>query len=95
MLPPVSHDLQPFRFVSLADDDQRRLGTLVGQRSSQGESGQEWIEKLRAASAERCRPQPLRFKAAQLIGMVMVGLAAGAYLLHVGLGWSLPFGLMR
>src|SRR5271157_4222841 len=49
MLRPVTNGLQPFRFVSLAADDHRRLGALIW-RSSQNKSEQDWIEKLRAAS---------------------------------------------
>ena len=59
MLPPIRHDLQPFRFVSLADDDQRRLGTLVGQHAVQSQNDQAWIEKFRAASAQQNQPQPI------------------------------------
>jgi len=39
MLQPVNDSLQPFRFVSLAEDDQRRLGELVAQRSTEEDSG--------------------------------------------------------
>jgi len=95
MLPPVSAQLQPFRFVSLDADDQRRLGTLVEQQASQNKQEQEWMEKLRTATAEQGQPRRLPFKAAQLVGMLMAGLAAGAYLLHVSLGWSLPFGVLK
>lgn len=85
MLRPVTDGLQPFRFVSLAADDQRRLGTLVWQRSSQNKSEQAWIEKLRAASAQHHEPAFWRFKLAGVIGLLTIGLAIGAYLLHFGL----------
>ena len=59
MLSPVTNGLQPFRFVSLAADDHRRLGALVGQRSSQNEAEPAWMEKLRAASSQHSRAAAL------------------------------------
>ncbi|HKM84569.1 MAG TPA: hypothetical protein VJW96_00050 [Terriglobales bacterium] len=85
MLPPVTNGLQPFRFVSLPADDHRRLGALVGQRSSQSEYEQAWIEKLRAASAQHSEPRRWKLKVAEVVGMLMIGLATAAYLLHFGL----------
>lgn len=85
MLRPVTNALQPFRFVSIAADDQRRLGTLIQDRSSSNKSEHEWIEKLRAASAQRVEPRPWRFKLAGAVGLLTVGLATAAYLLRFGL----------
>lgn len=85
MLPPVSTALQPFRFVSIAADDQRRLGTLIVERSSPNKSEQEWIEKLRAASMQRAEPRSWRAKLAGAVGLLTVGLATAAYVLHLGL----------
>ncbi len=85
MLSPVTNGLQPFRFVSLAADDQHRLGALVGQRSSQNEAEPDWMEKLRAASAQHSERRRWRFKVAELVGMLMIGLATAAYLLHFSL----------
>jgi hypothetical protein len=85
MLRPVTDGLQPFRFVSLAADDHRRLGTLVWQRSSQNKSEQAWIEKLRAASAQHNELAFWRFKLAGVLGLLTIGLAIAAYLLHFGL----------
>ncbi len=88
MLRPVNNELQPFRFVSLAADDHRRLGALVGQQSGQAcqsESELAWIEKLRAASAQQHQSSPWRLKVAELVGMLMIGLATAAYLLDFGL----------
>ncbi len=84
MLSPVTNELQPFRFVSLAADDQRRLGDLIGQRASQNESELAWMEKLRAASAQQSEPRRPWFKVAEVVGMLMLGLATVAYLLHFG-----------
>jgi len=85
MLHPVTNALQPFRFVSLAADDQRRLGTLIWERSNQNKSEQVWMAKLRAASAQHNAPAFWRFKLAGVIGLLAIGLATAAYLLHFGL----------
>lgn len=84
MLPPVSERLQPFRFISLPADDQRRVGALIG-KWSQNKSELAWIEKLRAASAQRNEPAFWRFKLAGMIGLLTIGLAMAAYLLHFGM----------
>ena len=84
MLPSVSDRLQPFRFISLPADDQRRVGALIGEWS-QNKSEQAWIEKLRAASAQHNEPAFWRFKLAGAIGLLTIGLViAAAYLLHFG-----------
>ena len=80
MLRPVTNALQPFRFVSLAADDHRRLGTLIRERSPQ-KSEEVWIEKLRAASAQRKEPRSWRFKVAGAVGLLTISLATAAYLL--------------
>ena len=85
MLSPVADALQPFRFVSLSADDHRRLGTLVWERSNQNKSEQDWIEKLRAASAQQAEKRPMRFKLAGAVGLLTIGLASAAYALHFGL----------
>jgi hypothetical protein len=92
MLPPVTGTTQPFRFVSLAADDQRRLGTLIVEHSSPAspvqsaiiQKEQAWIEKLRAASTQLHGPRPWRFKLAGAVGLLTAGLAVAAYLLHFG-----------
>jgi hypothetical protein len=84
MLPPVSDRLQPFRFISLPADDQRRVGALIGEWS-QNKSELAWIEKLRAASAQHNEPAFWRFKLAGVIGLITIGFAIAAYLLHFGL----------
>ena len=82
MLSPVSRDLQPFRFVSLAAADQRRLGATI-QASSHENSEQQWIEKFRAASANRKQPRKQLFKlAAGVVVLATLALASATYLLH-------------
>jgi hypothetical protein len=85
MLHPVTNALQPFRFISLAADDHRRLGTLIWEQSTQNSSEQVWIEKLRAASAQRKEPRPWRLKLAGAVVLFMIGLATAAHLLHLSL----------
>jgi len=84
MLPPVSDRLQPFRFISLPADDQRRVGALIGEWS-QNKSELAWIEKLRAASAQHNEPAFWWFKLAGVIGLLTISFAIAAYLLHFGL----------
>jgi len=85
MLRPVTNALQPFRFVSLAADDHRRLGTLIWERSIQNKSDEVWIEKLRTALAQHKEPLPWRFKVAAAIGLLTIGLASAACVLVFGL----------
>jgi hypothetical protein len=85
MLPPVNPALQPFRFVSLAADDHRRLGELIWERSGQNKSEQVWIEKLRASAAQHYEVRPWQFRLARAVGLVTIGLATVACLLHFGL----------
>ena len=85
MLQPINRALQPFRFVSLAADDHRRLGALIWERSGQNKSEQVWIEKLRATSAQHYDVRPWRFRLARAVGLVTIGLATVAGLLHFGL----------
>jgi hypothetical protein len=82
MLPPVSAGQQPFRFVALAPDDHRRIGALIGQHSLRKEFEQDWMEKLRAASAKQAEPRRWRPMVAAAVGLVMICLATAAYLLH-------------
>ena len=85
MLRPVTNALQPFRFVSLAAEDHRRLGTLIWERSTQNHSEQVWMEKLRAASAQRKERRPWRLKLVGAVVLFSIGLATAAHLLHFGL----------
>jgi hypothetical protein len=82
MLPPVNAGQQPFRFVAIAPDDQRRIGALIGQQTHRKEFEQAWMEKLRAASANQNEPRRWRPLVAAAVGALMISLAAAAYLLH-------------
>jgi hypothetical protein len=85
MLCPVSDALQPFRFVSLAAEDHRRLGALIWEQSSQNKFDEVWIEKLRAASAQQSESLRWRFGRAEAFSLLTLGLATAAYLLYPGL----------
>jgi hypothetical protein len=85
MLCPISDALQPFRFVSLAGDDRRRLGALIWEQSGRNKFDQVWMEKLRAASAQQNESLHWRFGRVETFGLLTLGLATAAYLLYPGL----------
>jgi hypothetical protein len=89
LLSPVSSTLQPFRFVSLADDDQRRLGEIIQASHSDKDSEQVWIDKFRAALPLQPEPQRGRFlkRAMGAVGFITLGLAGALYLFHVPWPW--------
>jgi len=95
MLQPVTKDLQPFRFVSLAADDHRRLGDLVERRSTHSQPEPDWMEKLRTASAKQREPRRWWFKTAEVVGMLMAGLATAACVLHFGPHFGLHLSLLK
>jgi hypothetical protein len=90
MLPPVADKVQPFRFTTLPADDQRRVGALIHE-STKGERAHDtteldWIEKLRTARAAQRNHVPFwQFKLARGIGLLTIGTAIAAYVLHSGL----------
>jgi hypothetical protein len=85
MLCPVNEALQPFRFISLATADRRRLGSMIWERSTQNKIEQAWIEKLRAASAGCGESQSWRFGRAEGLGLLTLSMAAATYLMSPGL----------
>jgi hypothetical protein len=88
MLRPVAMGKQPFRFVTLEQDDRRRL--QVSMQSSFGQArNEEWIEKYRATLDHR-RPEKRRLfsmpLAALTLGMLSLGSAIyffGIFNLHL------------
>jgi hypothetical protein len=92
MLRPVTDGLQPFRFIDLEADDQRRLGALIEKRSAETDAQQQaWMEKLREASARQQEPRRWGVTLAAAVGLVGIAVAAAAYLLHL----RIPLGLLR
>ena len=49
MLPPLSWNNQPFRFMELKEDDKRRLLAAFQSRHYRNIQEEEWIEEFRAA----------------------------------------------
>ena len=67
-----------------AADDQRRLGTLVWENSGGNKFEEEWIEKLRAASAQREKPRRWRLKLVAA-SLLTIGMASAGCILRFGL----------
>jgi hypothetical protein len=84
MLPPVTSTLQPFRFISLPLDDQRKLGTTIEASLQSRDIDQQWIEKFRVAAVPRTpQKRTLRFLAGA-IAVITLGLV-GFCVLHLPL----------
>lgn len=86
MLDPVTHSQQPFRFVAMHGEDQRRLHTTIQSSLYPKTEDEEWIEKYRTAISSvdlpRRRVPPL------LVGAFTVGLLSlviGFFLIHLHL----------
>jgi len=78
MLRPIALGKQPFKFVSLEQDDQHRLQVSIMSSFGQPRFEQEWIEKYRAAVVHR-RPEKRKLVsmpvAALTLGMISLGSA--------------------
>jgi len=84
MLPPVTTTLQPFRFVSLATDDRRRVGATIRAAQLQDNCEPQWMAKFRAASVQQNAKQRKRIQlGVAAVGLVAVALAGAVYLLHL------------
>ena len=85
MLSPVSSTLQPFRFISLATDDQRKLGTTIQEVLHPDNAERQWMKKFRAASVQPGAGWGRRIKLAAGVGIATLGVAAVIFLLHAHL----------
>ncbi len=98
MLVPVSWDQQPFRFVALQEDDQRRLRTAIQssvtpvipepeQRTAANgwlsTGEQQWIEKYRAAQNEDHPPRRFLRKFFTAVTLAMLGVGSAIYFLGI------------
>lgn len=83
MLNPVTNTLQPFRFISLASDDQQRLGASIQAVLREENSEPKWVAKLRAASEKQKTSRNWRFRLLAVLGLLTTGLAGAYYLLHL------------
>jgi hypothetical protein len=87
MLKPVSWSQQPFRFVALEHDDQRRLQasiqTSFGQAANKEDEQQKWIEKYRAA-LDRPAPRKHLFSSPlAAFALAMLSLGSAIYLFGI------------
>jgi hypothetical protein len=76
MLKPVSCGQQPFRFVTLEQDDRHRLQASIQSSFGQNAHEQEWIEKFRATLDHR-KPEKSRFFSAPLAIFTLALLSLG------------------
>jgi hypothetical protein len=82
MLKPLSTTQQPFRFVSLEQDAQRKLQAIVESRLNPPEA---WIEKYRAGLTQR-KPQRRALKyVLGAIAAAALAFASAIYFLHIPL----------
>jgi len=85
MLSPVTNNLQPFRFLTLAQRDRRTLESVIPVSVYQDITEPAWMKKLRAASDRRYEPRrPRRFTiaVAGVAALIALGLMGGMYLRH-------------
>jgi UDP:flavonoid glycosyltransferase YjiC (YdhE family) len=84
LLNPVSTTLQPFRFVSLAQKDRRKLEAIIPLSVYDDIAEPSWMKKLRTASDHRYEPRKWRIRlAAGAVGLITIGLASAIYLRHL------------
>lgn len=87
MLKPVSWSLQPFRFLALAEADQRRLRATIQSCLEQNHLNEDWMDKYRARlSYQTPRPKGRLFRtilAALALAAVCLGSAVYIYGTHL------------
>jgi hypothetical protein len=86
MLSPVSTTRQPFRFVALQEDDQRRLRAAVQSSLDQNPGEQAWIEKYRATLVHRKPSRRIAFRVVLgALTLLTLGLGSTIYFFHLHL----------
>jgi hypothetical protein len=81
MLKPVSWTQQPFRFVGLEKDDQRRLQDSIQSSFGQVSKDQDWIDKYRATLDDRRPPRRQLFSSRlATLTLAMLSLGSAIYL---------------
>jgi hypothetical protein len=86
MLAPLSASQQPFRFVALPTEDQRRIRESVQASADQSNSDEEWIEKYRAAIEQGHQPRRRglsRVLAALTLAMLCLGSVLYLFTMHI------------
>jgi len=86
MLSPVTRSQQPFRFLTLQGEAQRRLQSAIQASLYPRGPQEEWIEKYRAAISQ-VEPPRRRFSRFMLgtLALGLLGLASTLYVLHTHL----------
>jgi hypothetical protein len=83
MLGPVSNNLQPFQFVSLHQNDKRKLGEAIRTCLEPDDSRQQFIEKYRIVAAKRDNRTRRRTKMIVTVSsLVALGLGGLFYFIH-------------
>jgi hypothetical protein len=75
MLKPVSWDLQPFRFLSLGEGDQRKLRATIQSSLGQSAAADDWLDRHRARQIQLIPPRkriPLKLLAALTLATIFV-----------------------
>jgi hypothetical protein len=86
MLNPVSATQQPFRFVALEEDDQRRLRAAVESSLDQNPREEAWIEKYRATLVHRNPARKSTFRIVLgALTLLTLCLGSAVYVLHIHL----------
>lgn len=84
MLKPVSWTQQPFRFVGLEGEDQRRLQESIQSSFGQVSKDQEWIDKYRAALDHQGPPRRRLFSSPlATLTLALLSLGSAIYLFGV------------
>ncbi len=83
MLKPVSWSQQPFRFVALELDDQRRLRESIQSSFGQARNEQEWIDKYRAAVEHQPPRRRLFSTPLAALTLAMLSLGSAIYVLRI------------
>lgn len=84
MLGPVGHNLQPFRFVSLHQNDKRKLGEAIRTCLEPDDSRQQFIEKYRTVAAQRdARTNNRKKKMFSIASLAALGISSCWYLFHL------------
>lgn len=84
MLKPISWSQQPFRFVGLEQDDQRRLQDSIQSSFGLVNKDQEWIEKYRAALDHQPAPRRRLFSSpVAAFTLALLSLGSAIYLFNI------------
>jgi hypothetical protein len=84
MLTPVSWSQQPFRFVGLEKEDQRRLHESIQSSFGKVNKDEEWIDKYRAALDQQCTPRKHLFSSPlATLTLAVLSLGSAIYLFGI------------